>query len=34
MINGGPHEKGCTHTALSEVAGQLEEQGIETSSST
>jgi multimeric flavodoxin WrbA len=30
MINGSPHGKGCTHTALSEVAGQLEEQGITT----
>jgi multimeric flavodoxin WrbA len=30
MINGSPHEKGCTYTALSEVAGQLEKQGIET----
>ena len=30
MINGSPHKKGCTYTALSEVAGQLEEQGIET----
>ena len=30
MINGSPHEKGCTYTALSEVAGQLEMQGIET----
>jgi multimeric flavodoxin WrbA len=30
MINGGPHEKGCTYTALSEVAGQLEKEGIET----
>jgi multimeric flavodoxin WrbA len=30
MINGSPHEKGCTYTALSEVAGQLEIQGIET----
>ena len=30
MINGSPHEKGCTYTALSEVAGQLEAQGIET----
>lgn len=29
MINGSPHEKGCTYTALSEVAGQLEKQGIE-----
>jgi multimeric flavodoxin WrbA len=31
MINGSPHEKGCTYTALSEVAGELEKQGIETS---
>jgi multimeric flavodoxin WrbA len=30
MINGSPHEKGCTYTALREVAGQLEAQGIET----
>ena len=30
MINGSPHEKGCTYTALSEVAGQLEKEGIET----
>lgn len=30
MINGSPHEKGCTYTALSEVAGELENQGIET----
>lgn len=30
MINGSPHEKGCTYTALSEVAGQIEDQGIET----
>jgi multimeric flavodoxin WrbA len=30
MINGSPHEKGCTYTALSEVAGQLEKQGIDT----
>ena len=29
MINGSPHEQGCTYTALSEVAGQLESQGIE-----
>lgn len=29
MINGSPHQKGCTYTALSEVAGQLEKQGIE-----
>lgn len=30
MINGSPHEKGCTFTALSEVAGQLEKEGIQT----
>ncbi len=29
MINGSPHEKGCTYTALSEVAGELEQAGIE-----
>jgi multimeric flavodoxin WrbA len=28
MINGSPHEKGCTYTALSEVAGELERQDI------
>jgi multimeric flavodoxin WrbA len=30
MVNGSPHKQGCTYTALSEVAGQLEAQGIET----
>ncbi len=30
LINGSPHEKGCTYTALSEVASQLEKGGIET----
>jgi multimeric flavodoxin WrbA len=30
MINGSPHEKGCTYTALSEVARQLGEEAIET----
>ncbi len=30
MINGSPHKNGCTFTALSEVAGQLNAQGIET----
>lgn len=30
LINGSPHEKGCTYTALSEVAGVLEQEGIET----
>ena len=29
LINGGPHEKGCTYTALSEVATSLQKQGIE-----
>lgn len=30
MINGSPHENGCVFTALSEVAGQLHKQGIDT----
>ena len=30
MLNGSPHEKGCTYTALMEVAGQLEKAGIQT----
>lgn len=30
LINGSPHKNGCTHTALSEVAGELEKQGIDT----
>lgn len=30
MVNGSPHEKGCTFTALSEVAGVLNKNGIET----
>lgn len=29
LLNGSPHEKGCTYTALSEVAAQLEKNGIE-----
>jgi len=29
LINGSPHEKGCTYTALTEVAAQLEKNGIE-----
>ena len=29
MINGSPHAKGCTYTALSEIAGQLAKEGIE-----
>lgn len=30
LVNGSPNEKGCTYTALSEVARTLEEQGVET----
>lgn len=30
LINGSPHEHGCTFTALSEVAGTLAENGVET----
>lgn len=30
LVNGSPHPNGCTFTALSEVAGALEKQGIET----
>lgn len=30
LINGAPHEKGCTYTALTEVAKALNESGIET----
>ena len=30
LVNGSPKEKGCTYTALSEVAGALEKNGIET----
>ena len=30
LVNGSPREKGCTYTALAEVAGALEKQGIET----
>lgn len=30
LVNGSPHAKGCTYTALTEVAGALEKQGIET----
>lgn len=29
MINSSPHEHGCTYTALSEIARQLERDGIE-----
>lgn len=30
LINGSPHKKGCTYTALAEVASTLEAEGIET----
>ncbi len=30
LVNGSPHAKGCTYTALSEVAGALEKNGIDT----
>ena len=30
LINGSPHERGCTYTALYEVAKILESEGIET----
>ena len=30
LINGSPHKEGCVFTALSEVAGALQQQGIET----
>ena len=30
LINGSPHQKGCTYTALSEVASVLNEEGIDT----
>lgn len=30
LINGSPKEKGCTYTALSEIAKTLEENGVET----
>lgn len=30
LVNGSPHEKGCTYTALSEVAATLNHEGIAT----
>ena len=30
LFNGSPNEFGCTYTALEEVAGELQKQGIET----
>lgn len=29
LVNGSPHEKGCTYTALNEIAGTLAENGID-----
>ena len=29
MINGGPHKEGCSFTALTEIAGALQKEGIE-----
>lgn len=30
LVNGSPHKEGCTYTALSEVAGELQKNGIDT----
>ena len=30
LVNGAPHEKGCTYTALCEVAKELNNEGVET----
>ena len=30
LINGSPHREGCTYTALSEAAAQLEKRGVDT----
>ena len=30
LVNGSPHEKGCTYTALKEVENSLQKNGIET----
>jgi multimeric flavodoxin WrbA len=30
LVNGSPHKRGCTYTALGEVMGALNEEGIET----
>ena len=29
MINSSPHERGCTYTALNEIAQELSRQGVE-----
>ena len=31
LINGSPHEKGCTYTALSLIAKELNDAGVELS---
>lgn len=30
LVNGSPHKRGCTYTALTEVAGALKTQGVDT----
>lgn len=30
LVNGSPHKTGCTYTALSQIAGVLQEEGIDT----
>ena len=30
LVNGAPHEKGCTYTALCEIAKELNNEGVET----
>lgn len=30
LVNGSPHKNGCTYTALSEIAGTLQKEGIDT----
>ncbi len=30
LVNGSPHQKGCTYTALCEISKELEKEGIET----
>lgn len=30
LVNGSPHKKGCVYTALSEIAGELNKQNIDT----
>lgn len=30
LVNGSPHKEGCTYTALSEVVGTLNKEGVET----